>query len=85
LPLSGTKEGLFFWSRLNQDQELIILKLIAIADTQDINIVKNEAYIQDLAEEYANYGIRIINDLLIKRGGSPLYNLVDIVRSYKND
>lgn len=83
IPLSGNKEGLFFWSRLSTDQELTILKLIAIAETNDIDIIKDEAYIQELAEEYANYGIRIINDMIIKRGGSPLNNLVDLARSYK--
>jgi len=85
LPLSGNKEGLFFWNRLTLDQELPIFQLIAVAETNDIHIVKNEAYIQELAEEYANYGIRKINDLLLKHGGSSLDNLIDLVRSNFNE
>lgn len=85
MQLSGNKEGLFFWSRLSQDQELTILKLIAISESNDIEVIKDEAYIQELAEEYANYGIRILNDILIKRGGSPLNNLLDLVRSFKKN
>jgi dnd system-associated protein 4 len=81
IPLSGTKEGLFFWNRLTIDQELTILQLIAIAESEDIYILENEAYIQDLAEEYANFGIRKINELLITRGGSPLNNMIDLIRS----
>jgi len=82
LPLSGAKDQLFFWNRLSQDKELMILQLVAIAETKDINILKNERYVQELAEEYANYGIRIINETLLKQGGPPLFNLVDLIRTY---
>lgn len=83
IPLSGNKEGLFFWNRLSREQELSILRMIAISETNDIAIVKDESYIQNLAEEYANYGIRKLNEILIRQGGSPLLNLVDFVRSHQ--
>jgi len=79
-PLFGNKEGLFFWNRLSPEQELPILRLIVISETRDIEMIKDDAYIQNLTEEYANYGIRKLNDILIKQGGSPLFNLVDLVR-----
>jgi dnd system-associated protein 4 len=85
LPLEGNKEGLFFWNRLSADEELSILRLISIAETNSIEIIENEAIIQQLAEEYANYGIRRLNELLIQRGGAPLNNLVDLVRSFNQN
>lgn len=83
-PLTGKKEGLFFWNRLSAEQELPILRLIAISETNDIDSAKNDAFVQNLSEEYANYGIRKLNELIIKRGGSPLFNLVDLVRTQQN-
>jgi len=81
IPLEGEKEGLFFWNRLSNDIEIPALRLIALAETGNVETMQDIASIQQIAEEYANKGIRILMDDVIKKNGGKLFNLIDLVRS----
>lgn len=78
-PLEGKKEGLFLWVRINKDSELPCLKMLALSETKDIRVLTDEQQIQQIAEEYANEGIRIIRERLVDKPGDPLFNLVEII------
>ena len=80
LPLEGAREGLFRYSNLDRE-ELSFLKIIALADTEDINILtdENEDEVQKIAEEYANEGIRIIHEFLKNGSGDPLWKFVELL------
>lgn len=80
-PLSGPKEGLFFWNRLSKDLELPSLQLIALCETRNVETMLDDSTIQIIAEEYANEGIRLLLDAIKNKDGNALWNLVDLVRS----
>lgn len=78
-PLEGKREGLFLWVRIDHDTELPCLKMIALSETEDIHVLTDIQQIQQIAEEYANEGIRIIKERLVDKPGDPLFNLVEII------
>ncbi len=80
-PLDGSKEGLFRWDNLSNDFEKAALQLLTLADTGDINTIFDVGIVQEIAEEYANEGIRIIKSEIIDAPGDPLFNLVKLARS----
>lgn len=61
--------------------DLTILYALAIADTDDVEILDRGYEFLTVAEEYANEGIHILSDKLLSQRGRPLWNLVDLVRS----
>lgn len=81
MPLEGTKEGLFRWTNLSKDFEIPCLQLIALAETEDIDILSDEGAIQEIVEEYANEGIRIIKNEILDGPGDSLRKLVGIART----
>lgn len=74
------REQLFRWYTLSKDQDIPLLQALAIAETGDIEVLKNGSMIIDIAEEYANEGIRIIKQEIVEQRGAPLWNLVDMLR-----
>lgn len=79
-PLEGTRDGLLRWSYLSDDEKRS-LAMIALAETDDIHVVADDGEIQEIAEEYANEGIRVINRELKEGAGDPLWKLVSLARS----
>jgi len=82
-PLEGSREGLFRWENLSNDFEISCLQMIALAENEDINVLSDLGEIQNIAEEYANEGIRIIKKEILDEPGDPLLNLANIARSEK--
>jgi dnd system-associated protein 4 len=83
-PLEGTKEGLLLWTYLSDDEKRS-LAMIALAETGDIKVVADEGSIQEIAEEFANEGIRTIKREIHEGSGDPLWKLVDMVRSEQGE
>ncbi len=79
-PLSGSRQ-IFRWDQLSQDLDVPVLRAIAIADTDDVEVLKWEDQVLRIAEEYANAGIREIKEEVIDQSGQPLWNLISKVRS----
>jgi dnd system-associated protein 4 len=76
------REQLFRWYTLSKEQDIPLLQAIAIAETGDIEVLKNGDEIIKIAEEYANEGIRIIKQDILEKKGAPLWNIVDMLRNY---
>jgi dnd system-associated protein 4 len=79
--LIGSKEQIFRWDQFSQDIDTPALKAIALAETQDIEVLTDEAHILRIAEEFANEGIWELKSRLLDKPGKALWNLVDDVRS----
>lgn len=63
------------------DNDIALLKSIAISETGDIKVLVNLSDILTIAEEYAHSGIFELRELLTEQGGKPLWNLVAILNS----
>ncbi|GAB4267418.1 MAG: hypothetical protein Kow0080_09530 [Candidatus Promineifilaceae bacterium] len=61
------------------EDDMAILKAIAIAETGDIEVLAREGEVLAIAEEYANIGIYDVKAYLIDAGGRPLWNLVNLL------
>ncbi len=79
-PLQGGKEQIFRWDQFSQDVDVPALKIIALAETSDAEILLQEDQILRIAEEYANEGIRELKNELLDQPGEALWNLVNILR-----
>ena len=79
-PLEGPKEGIFWFYQFSKEVDLASMKMVALADTDDITIFVREDEIMAMVEEYANTGIRVIKDRLLGQNGAPLWNLVDLAK-----
>ena len=43
-----------------------LMRSVAVADTEDLNVIKSHKKVIEIAEEYANAGIHIIRDMIKK-------------------
>ncbi len=76
-------EGGEVMSKVFTEDDLAILKAIAIAETGDIEVLTRFGEILGIAEEYANTGIHEVKSSLVDEGGRPLWNLVNLLNSNK--
>lgn len=81
--LEDKREGLLRYDYLSNDEKQF-LGMLALAETGDINVLKDEGSIQEIAEEYANQGIRIIKQNVYDGSGDPLWKLVNLIRTQEN-
>ena len=65
------------------DDDIAIIKAIAIAETGDVQVLTRFGEILVIAEEYANAGIYDVKAHLLDEGGRALWNLVELIN--KND
>lgn len=61
------------------EDDMAILKAIAIAETGDVEVLARLGEILGIAEEYANTGIHEVKAYLLDEGGRPLWNLVNLL------
>lgn len=60
-PLSGTK-SLILESSIS-DENLALLNIVAIADTEDVKIISDKKQVFKIAEQYANTGIKYMQNI----------------------
>ncbi|HKQ05751.1 MAG TPA: hypothetical protein VJ464_11505 [Blastocatellia bacterium] len=63
------------------ENDFILLKTIAIAETGDVQVLSRFDEILTIAEEYAHAGIRALKAGLLDQHGRPLWNLVELLNS----
>ena len=73
----GKAESEFRVSVFTED-DLAILKALAIAETGDVDVLTREGEVLAIAEEYANAGIHEVRAYLLDEGGRALWNLVSL-------
>lgn len=65
------------------EDDLSILKALAIAETGDVDVLTRDGEILAIAEEYANAGIYEVKAYLLDEGGRSLWNLVSLVNKHE--
>lgn len=78
--LSGSRTQIFRWDQFSQDVDIPALQAIAVAETEDVDVLLHDDQILRIAEEYANAGIRELKRELVDQPGQPLWNLVNLAR-----
>ncbi len=63
------------------ENDLAILKAIAIANTGDVHVLSNTGDVLRIAEEYAHSGIYDLKVYLLEQRGQPLINLIELIRN----
>lgn len=61
------------------DQDIYILNAIAIAETGNIDILRDPGAVLTIAEEYAYVGVRELEINLFDKYGQPLWNLISLI------
>lgn len=78
-PLEGAKTQIFRWDQFSRDRDIPALKAIALAETEEVEILLHEDQILRIAEEYANAGIHKLRSSLLDEYGQPLWNLISML------
>lgn len=74
-----TKQGSEIRLSVFSEDDLAILKAIAIAETKDVQVLTRIGEVLTIAEEYANGGIYEVRADLLDGRGRPLWNLVNLL------
>lgn len=77
-PIAGKKLTIFRWAQFNSQTDIPVVKAIALADGDDINILLSQDEMLNVVEEYANAGIHELRSSIYSQYGQPLFNLINI-------
>ncbi|MYB66989.1 MAG: hypothetical protein F4X75_00630 [Gemmatimonadetes bacterium] len=78
LPLSSQRE-IFRWPVFSPQEDIPILRAIAIAETGSTTVLTDQNQLLTIAEEYANAGIDQIRRQIADQPGMPLESLVNFL------
>jgi dnd system-associated protein 4 len=79
-PLSGQRE-IFRWPVFSAQEDVPILRAIAIAETGDTDVLVDQDQLLTIAEEYANSGVEEIKLEVAEQPGSPIESLIQYLLS----
>jgi dnd system-associated protein 4 len=65
------------------ENEIDVLKAIAIAETGDVDVLLNIGEVLTIAEEYAYVGVHELNIRLLATRGEPLWNLISLIHRHQ--
>lgn len=75
-PLSGRKVMIFRWAQFSPQNDLPVIKAMAIAGKNDVSILAHQEEMLTTAEEYANRGIQTLRAAIADGTIQPLWILV---------
>lgn len=75
-PIAGKKLTIFRWAQFSSQTDIPVVKAIALADGNDINVLLSQDEMLNVIEEYANAGIHDLRSRLCCEHGQVLFNLV---------
>ena len=82
IPLGKDKELIFAWARFSPEEDVPLLRALALAETEDVEVLTDQNRILTIAEEYANGGIIEIQKEVEDMPGDRITNLVDLLRNW---
>lgn len=82
IPLGKDKEMIFAWARFSPEEDVPLLRALALAETEDVEVLTDQDQILTIAEEYANGGITEIQKQVEDMPGDRITNLVDLLRNW---
>ena len=77
-PITGKKVTVFRWAQFSSQTDVPLLKALAIASSEDVEVLLKQDNILDIAEEYANAGIHELRTSVLDEYGQPLWNLLSL-------
>jgi len=78
-PITGKKITVFRWAQFSPQFDIPVVKALALADMNDINVLLSQDVILNIVEEYANAGIHDLRSKIIGEHGQPLWNLIAVL------
>ena len=78
-PLGKDKEMIFAWAQFSPEEDVPLLRALALSETEDIEVLTDQDQILTIAEEYANGGIIEIQKQVEDMPGDRITNLVDLL------
>ena len=82
IPLGKDKEMIFAWARFSPEEDVPLLRALALTETEDVEVLTDQDRILTIAEEYANGGITEIQKQVEDMPGDRITNLVDLLRNW---
>jgi hypothetical protein len=82
VPLGTNRRNIFARTVFKQD-DLALLRTLALAKTGSPEVLLNEKEIQSIAEGYANGGIILIKEQIEEAPGNRIDNLVNLLLNWK--
>jgi dnd system-associated protein 4 len=86
-PFEQTSEAIQ-WPVFNEQSDLPIINSIALMETRDVNILMNDDETFDIkisiVEEYANGGLKLIQEKIIDKPGTVLDNFIGLIQKEQN-
>ena len=82
IPLGKDKEMIFAWARFSPEEDVPSLRALALAETENVEVLTDQDRILTIAEEYANGGITEIRKQVEDMPGDRITNLVDLLRNW---
>ena len=81
IPL-GKGVGIFAWTQFSAQEDVPVLRSLAIAETEDVTVLANQHQLLTIAEEYANGGIAEIREQVAEMPGNRIANLVGLLQKW---
>lgn len=74
--------GIFSWAQFSAQEDLPVLRALAIAETGDVTVLASQDELLTIAEEYANGGITEIREQVAEMPGNRIANLVGLLQKW---
>ena len=81
MPL-GKGVGIFSWAQFSAQEDVPVLRSLAIAETGDVTVLASRDELLTIAEEYANGGIVEIREQVAEMPGNRIANLVGLLQKW---
>ena len=82
VPLGTNRRNIFPRTAFKQD-DLVLLRALALSKTGNIEVLLNQKEIQSIAEGYANGGIIVIKEQVEDAPGNRIENLVNLLLNWE--
>ena len=79
IPLGKDKEIIFTWAQFSPEEDVPLLRALALTEAEDIEVLTDRDLILTIAEEYATGGILEIQKQVEDMPGDRITNLVDLL------
>ena len=76
------RRDIFAWARFSAQEDVPVLRALAVAVTDDVAVLANQDELLTIAEEYANGGISEIREQVAEMPGNRIANLVGLLQKW---
>lgn len=78
----GKGVGIFSWAQFSAQEDVPVLRALAIAETGDVTVLASRDELLTIAEEYAKSGIVEIREQIAEMPGNRIANLVGLLQKW---